>query len=165
MGTYNILTALVISLVAFAGLASADSMTYYNGRFDVQGRLPISFIAGRPPDNGNGLAFDSANDSGRIVIYGGYNLEDSFAAYRHQFKGFYLDDGAEVTLDSGKGDWFVLSGFHAGRIFYARVIQGKNCDDEIVLGHWIIDYDISERDIYDEQIGWLSKGLKIDDCQ
>ncbi len=159
------LAAIAIALVSVANLASADSLTYHNGRFDVYGRLPVSFIAGRPPDNGNGLAFDSAGDSGRIVIYGGYNLEDSFAAYRRQFKGYYRDDGAEVTLDTGKGNWFVLSGFHAGRIFYARVIQGKNCDGEVVLGHWIIEYDVSERDIYDEKIGWLAKGLKIGDCQ
>jgi hypothetical protein len=159
------LTARAIAFAGFANMASADSMTYHNGRFDVQGRLPVFFIPARPPDNGNGQAFGSANDSGQIAIYGGYNLEDSFAAYRNTLKGYYLESGAKITLNTGKGNWFVLSGFDGGRIFYLRVIEGRNCDGETVLAHWVIDYEPGDRDIYDDQIGWLSKGLKINDCK
>ena len=158
------LLAAIVSIMMWAGSVHADSLTYHNDRFDVHGTVPIGFIAEPPPENGDGREFRSQNDSGILLIYGSFNWADTLAAYRADFKSFYTSRGAEVTYEAGREDWFVLSGLDQGRIFYARVVMGTNCDGDTVLAHWIIDYDPADRATYDRDLGWMSKGLKAGSC-
>lgn len=144
--------------------ALADSLTYHNDRFDVHGTLPVGFVAGPAPQNGDGQSFASPEDSGEISIYGSYNTTDSVAAYREQTKAFHVNEGAEITHEDGQDDWFVLSGSDGETVFYLRVEQGKSCDGDVVLGHWLIEYAEADRAVYDPRVGKMSEGLNVGSC-
>ncbi len=155
---------LAMAYVIGSSSALADIMTYHNDRFDIKGRVPIEFIAMHAPENGDGREFRSTINSGRVIIAGSYNLYDSFSEFRKESKRLYVEDGADITLETGGDDWFVLSGFHRGQIFYTRVEQGRNCDGEVVLASMYIEYNPVDRSTYDDQIGGLAKGLQAGSC-
>lgn len=162
------LRAAALSLAGGAVLcgaaAFADSLTYHNDRFDVHGTLPVAFVAGPAPQNGDGRAFTSPEDSGAISIYGSYNTTDSITAYREQTKAFHVNEGAEITYEDGQDDWFVLSGSDGETVFYLRVEQGKSCDGDVVLGHWLIEYSEADRPVYDPRVGGMAEGLRVGSC-
>lgn len=150
--------------VLWGAAAVADSLTYHNDRFDVHGTLPVGFAAGPAPQNGDGREFSSPEDSGHISIYGSYNTTDSITAYREDTKAFYANSGGEITYEAGQDDWFVLSGTEGGMVFYLRVEQGKSCDGDVVLGHWLIEYAEEDRGVYDPRVGKMSEGLNVGSC-
>ena len=156
--------SLACGALLWGAAASADSLTYHNDRFDVEGRLPVNFVAGPAPQNGDGREFSSPDDSGTISIYGSYNTTDSIAAYREQTRAFHENDGAEIAYEDGQQDWFVLSGTEGGMVFYLRVEQGKSCDGDVVLGHWLIEYSEEDRGVYDPRVGKMSEGLNVGSC-
>lgn len=156
--------SLACGALLWGAAASADSLTYHNDRFDVQGRLPVNFVAGPAPQNGDGREFSSPDDSGTISIYGSYNTTDSIAAYREQTRAFHENDGAEISYEDGQQDWFVLSGSDGETVFYLRVEQGKSCDGDVVLGHWLIEYSEADRVVYDPRVGGMAEGLRVGSC-
>lgn len=149
----------------FWGVAAlADSLTYHNDRFEVHGTLPVGFVAGPAPQNSDGRSFASPADSGEISIYGSYNTTESIAAYRDQTRALHVNEGAEITHEAGQDDWFVLSGSDGETVFYLRVMQGKSCDGDVVLGHWLIEYAESDRALYDPRVVGMAEGLRVGSC-
>ncbi|WP_316862709.1 hypothetical protein [uncultured Cohaesibacter sp.] len=113
---------LVFLLFCLSGPAMADSFTYKNDRFGTSAELPLILKPTTAAGNGDGYRFNYPGLIGTASVWGGYNTEEGGReGYKHYVSGFY----DEITYSASRNDWFVLSGWVKGKIFYLRV-QGCN---------------------------------------
>ena len=110
------------ALLFLSGPALADSLTYTNSRFGTHIELPMQVVPIEAPANGDGYGFKYVGLTGTISVYGQNSSTGAgLSAYRKETEGFFGD----ITYSTGKTDWFVLSGYDQGKIFYLRV---NGCD-------------------------------------
>jgi hypothetical protein len=105
-----------------AAPAFADTWrTYRNARFGVTIEYPDRFRPGRPPDNGGGLGFTSA-DGASFSVWGSHNALD------HDLKGLeaFVREGRakdeQLTNEERGSNWFVLAGARGDLLFYERYL-------------------------------------------
>ncbi|MBU1174242.1 MAG: hypothetical protein KKH72_02485 [Alphaproteobacteria bacterium] len=129
-----VLAGLLSGTALADGIAPADRQVwtrYVNERFGVFAEVPaLGFAAEPPPENGDGQAWTAPPDV-EIAVYGNYwtVMTDSFAAYRDMQRGYLTDDGATITYEPERTNWFVFSGYLAdGRIFYDKTVIMPGCD-------------------------------------
>lgn len=158
-------------LLVTAGAALAEGIApvgeqiwarYVNDRFGVSAEVPaLGFAAAPPPANGDGQAW-TAWPNVEIAVYGTYwsVLADSFSGYRDMQRAFLEDDGAVITYEPERGNWFVFSGYlRDGRIFYDRTLIAPGCSIAANV-HLVYPQDL--RDPMDEITTRVSKSLAID---
>ena len=110
------------SAVLAPTLARAQNIwkIYKNDRFGTTIEYPSDkFRSLRPPDNGDGLAFEAA-DGGRFSVSAHRNINNDTLA---EVEEFYLADrkpGEKITYRDKGPNWFVLSGTRGGTVFYER---------------------------------------------
>ncbi|WP_300442601.1 hypothetical protein [uncultured Mameliella sp.] len=132
------------------------------GRFGVSASLPEGYEIGSRPGNDDGRAFFYP-DGAEIRLWGGWVMEP-LAVERANRRGYYLQDGAEITYDAAGADWFVLSGYAGETIFYLRVETGRTCGGEEALASLEIRYPEALRARYDPQIGDIAGSLGFGPC-
>lgn len=105
---------------------------YENARFHFCVDYPQGiFFPQAPPDNGDGRRFLSKDAQIEMVASGIYNLEgyDSYSLFErdiHQYGEFSSSKDRVITHQVQKDDWYVVSGYEEGKIFYKKVFtNGK----------------------------------------
>jgi hypothetical protein len=101
--------------------------TYTNGRFSYSISYPAGLLVPQgEADNGDGQKFLSRDGRAEMIVYGSNNALDQSLRdlYEEQLHG---DDGVgrtekTVTYKVLRSDWFVVSGYEGGRIFYQKTI-------------------------------------------
>jgi hypothetical protein len=141
---------LIFTLVLWTQLLFAADVydTYHNDRFDYSIDYPkeVLFPQGES-DNSDGQKFLSKDANASLIVYGSNNalnqsLED---LYREESRGGTAENPQKVvTYKTLKDNWFVVSGYNSGRIFYQKTIFH---DD--VLKTFLFEYDESEKARYD----------------
>jgi hypothetical protein len=124
--------ALVLTLVLAAGAVEAqdfDWRPYVNERFGYSIDIPAGFLYPLPPpENGDGLAFESADGQVSVAVFGSNNaLAWSFDDYLQA--ALAREDLGRVTYQRKTEGWYVLSGYRPAPtsnwtgevIFYERV--------------------------------------------
>jgi hypothetical protein len=100
--------------------AVADSWrTYRNQRFGTTIEYPDRFRPGRPPANGDGLAFTSA-DGASFSVWGSHNVLNHDLAGLEAFIREKRSPGERITYNGHGPNWFVISGFRGDMVFYER---------------------------------------------
>lgn len=149
----------VQALLIPATPAQAESwLAYVNPRFGSVIEYPERFRALRPPDNGDGQAFEAA-DGARLSISGSHNINDDTPA---SYEKFLRESGgnayAEVTYRASGTDWLVLSGRRNGEIYYERVLFDQAGE---TIHHLSIVYPAVLRNAYDPIVLRLSRSLRL----
>lgn len=153
-----LLRLILMTFLAVSPAMAADPgwAPYVNARFGTAADVPAGLLSPLPPpDNGDGMAFESADGAVRLTIFGRYNVFDRNLS---GLKGADLDDGgySDVTYQTRGDDWYVLSGYDGGRIFYRKVLL--SADGEVV--HTLqLDYPPEERDTWDPLVKHIADSL------
>ncbi|CAG1022049.1 hypothetical protein DOJK_01402 [Patescibacteria group bacterium] len=151
---------LILFLLLAAPFVCAESYeTYYNERYDYSIDYPkdILFPQGES-DNGDGQIFLSKTADAQLSVYANFNaLEQSLEeAFREQSRGGQPDDPHKVvTYKMMKEDWFVVSGYREGKVFYQKTILH---DD--IFKTFLFIYDEDQKDIYDAITKRLAASFK-----
>ena len=133
--------------------------TYYNHRYDYSIDYPkdVLFPQGES-DNGDGQKFLSKNADASLLVYASYNaLEQSLEEiYREQSRGGTPEEPQKVvTYRVLKNNWFVVSGYNSGRIFYQKTFLRDN-----QLKTFVFEYNESQKELYDPITNRLAKSFK-----
>jgi len=149
----------VQALLLPATPARAESwLAYVNPRFGSVIEYPDRFRALRPPDNGDGQAFEAA-DGARLTISGSHNINDDTPA---SYEKFLRESGdgayADVTYRASGPDWLVLSGRRGGDTYYERILFDQAGE---TIHHLSITYPPAFRNAYGPIIPRLSRSLHV----
>ena len=149
----------VQALLLAAVPAQAESwLGYVNPRFGSVIEYPERFRALRPPDNGDGQAFEAA-DGARLTISGSHNINaDTPASYEKFLRESDDRAYANVAYRASGPDWLVLSGFRSGEIYYERVLFDQAGE---TIHHLSIIYPPALRNAYDPIVQRLSRSLRL----
>lgn len=114
--------------------------TYTNARYSYSISYPSHLLVPQgEADNGDGQAFRSRDGLTELRVYGSQDMGGGLEqAYRE------AQSGKSISYKTIRRDWFVVSGYHGGKIFYQKTMFR---DD--VLKTFTIEYDESRKSVYD----------------
>jgi hypothetical protein len=156
---------LAASTFAFAAEAQdLDWRPYVNARFGYSVDIPAGFLYPLPPpENGDGLAFESADGQVSVSVFGsnnalGWSFDDYFRA------ALAREDLGRVTYQRKTEGWYVLSGYRPAPtsnwsgevIFYERV--AINAGGSAISGLLIL-FPPALKDFMDPIVTRLSRSL------
>lgn len=100
-------------------------MLYENPRFGFVIPVPPGMQALRPPDNGGGQAFTSADGKITLTSYGSHNV-DNMGDVEANWKDELAAKGRTITYKRKEDGWYVISGvMDNGTGFYTRYEADK----------------------------------------
>jgi len=140
-----------------AALPTASGWTFYdNPRFGTRIAYPANLFAPLPPpENGDGLSFRSIDGAARFIVFGQFNvlektveemLADDLASGQYE----------QVTYQRKAANWYVLSGYRQGNVFYRKVFVPAGTD---MLHAFEIDYPPQQKAVYDTITARMAKSL------
>ncbi len=96
-------------------------MTYENPRFGFLLPVPPGMKTERPPDNGGGQSFVSADGKVTLVGWGHFNVDDAIAGVDAAYKDELAKEGRTITYKRKTETWYVVSGVNKdGSGFYVK---------------------------------------------
>jgi hypothetical protein len=145
----RILLLIFTLILSTQWVIAADSYeTYHNDRFDYSIDYPkdILFPQGES-DNGDGQKFLSKDANTSLLVYATHNALDQSLedAYREQSRGGTAENPKKVvTYKVLKDNWFIVSGYNAGRVFYQKTIVNGD-----IFKTFVLEYDEEKKQLYD----------------
>jgi len=132
---------------------------YENARFGTTIEYPDRFVAGKPPENGDGLSFSSA-DGSSFSVWGSHNsLDHNLAQQEAFFRKILQEDGAIITYRASRENWFVLSGTQGDKTFYVRELLSNRNNTRLIHGFKIV-YPSRLDKAYDPIVTRMSHSLR-----
>ena len=137
--------------------AGGEGWTVYkNARFGTTIDYPagIFTVRDRPPENGDGQTFRSADGRAQLLVYGTHNAEnDTPKSYVDKYI-----DGKGISFRRVTANFFAVSGVSDGAIFYQR------CNFPLPGGDIVecfkVSYPASEKAAWNGIVGRLSRSLR-----
>jgi len=164
---------LLLSIVMLAAVASVyvartavsadieyvqDGVTYtryINTRYGFSIPYPSELLVPQPPPgNNDGREFLSHDKQAQMSAWGTFNVMEETLAGR--FSQEKTDPDRTVTYETSKDDWFVISGYIDGRIFYQRTYL---VDD--IFYTFFISYDQNLSDMFDPITAHISGEFRV----
>lgn len=144
----NLLLLITLVLWTHSAIAVDTYETYHNEKFDYSIDYPkdVLFPQGES-DNNDGQKFLSKDAEVSLLVYGSNNALDKSLeeVYREESRGGTAENPKRVvTYKMLEDNWFVVSGYNAGRIFYQKTLLSGG-----VFKTFILEYDESEKARYD----------------
>lgn len=134
-------------------------LTYHNTKFNYSITYPKDVLYPQgESDNGDGQKFLSKNADASLTVYGSNNvLEQSLEdLYLEESRGGTYDNPKKVvTYKVLKNNWFVISGYNSGKIFYQKTILNKN-----QFKSFYFEYSESKKKIYDPVTKQIASSFK-----
>jgi hypothetical protein len=150
-------TAAVSQLPVPCAALADDWRTYHNDRYGTTIDYPNSFKPGTPPDNDDGLAFQSA-DGAEFSVFASYNALGFDLAGFQDFIEKDLASDTVVTYRAHGDDWFVISGTKGSdRIFYERHLLSHG---EEMTESFVVSYPAGLKQKYDPIVARMSKSFR-----
>lgn len=150
---------LTLALSAPAILADDVYKVYHNSRFAYSIAYPKNTLYPQgESDNGDGQKFLSKDADASLIVYGSNNAFDQSLEdlYLDESRGGLPEDPKKVvTYRVLKNNWFVVSGYNAGKIFYRKTILNKDQFKSLYF-----EYPESKKKIYDPVTKQLSSSFK-----
>lgn len=133
--------------------------TYNNKRFEYSISYPkdILYPQGEAP-NGDGQKFLSKEEDALLLVYGSHNIYDQTIKERYEEN---LQTNSEenqtkvITYRLLKENWFVISGYVSGKIFYQKTILNND-----QFKTFYIEYPETKKKYYDPIVKRLSTSFK-----
>jgi hypothetical protein len=154
--------SLVLILVLLAQTVLADDVyhTYYNSRFGYSIAYPKNILYPQgESENGDGQKFLSKDADASLIVYGSNNvlnesLEDLY--FKESRGGMDENPKKIVTYKVLKNNWFVVSGYNSGKVFYQKTILYK---DQFISFHF--EYPESKKNIFDPITKHIASSFKV----
>ena len=126
---------------------------YKNPRFGMVLPVPPGMTAQRPPDNGGGQAFLSADGKAELLTWGSFNI-DGIGDVAKRWEAALIEPGRTITYKRKTEKWFVISGTRKdGSAFYERYdADGKYC------AGWLVTHPQEEEKKWSALIERIAKG-------
>jgi len=130
-------------------------MIYKNPRFGFVLPVPAGMKALRPPDNGDGQRFESADGKVSLTGYGSHNV-DNMGDLETSWKEELAMKGRTITYKKKADGWYVVSGvMEDGTGFYTRyAADKKHC------AGWTITYPQTDEKRYAPWVERIAKGYE-----
>jgi hypothetical protein len=126
--------------------------TYSNERFGFRIDYPQSFIAGQPPENGDGMNFTSPDGEATLLVSGsnnaGWTLRDYYNMYSKDIHG-------KVGYQKFGYGWFVVTWTEGDKLVYRKMFVGNGSENSFTF-----IYPIGERTLYDEAATKMEKSFR-----
>lgn len=129
--------------------------TYVNQKY----RYVIAYPSGlfRPlgeSDAGDGQRFAGVDGKSELIVYAFFNVldQDLSDLYQEALNA----QGRETTYKAMKGNWFVVSGYEAGKIYYHKTFFSDGAFYTFELS-----YDPEVKAIYDPLVSRISASFRI----
>jgi hypothetical protein len=144
-----------------AGLLGGQALTYRNPRWGFGMAYPSTFTLDPEsvPENGDSARFWAANRRATAVVTGlrntmGQPLAELLGEARQDI---VLTSRGVITYARVKDNWFVLSGFVAGRIFYQRTFLSQA--GRVIATLWI-EFPRDMRPCFEEAVTMMSLSFR-----
>jgi hypothetical protein len=126
---------------------------YRNARFGMVLPVPPGMTAQRPPDNGGGQAFRSADGKAELLTWGSFNI-DGLGDVAKRFEAALIEPGRTITYQRKTEKWFVISGTRKdGSAFYERYdADAKYCSG------WLVTHPQEDEKKWSALIERIAKG-------
>lgn len=151
MRLHRATTLVLVSLLSFTPFAAAQQdldrcpdretgqiRTYRNEKFGFILNYPSSFILDPQsvPPNGDSARFSTASGAATAVVSVGRNLRNLRLRQlmEEDRRDILQNGGGELTYERIRNNWYVISGYMVGRIFYQRTMLLR---DETIATLWI----------------------------
>jgi hypothetical protein len=132
-----------------------DYDTYYNNRFEYVVKYPENLLNKQPPpQNNDGRSFVSPEGSIKMRVSGSHNVpERTFSEiYQQQLQAYQQE--SRVTYQTKQDNWFVISGYRDGNVFYKKTIFYN--DDVLDL---TLTYDRTLQPEFDPIVAEISRSF------
>ena len=130
-------------------------MIYHNPRFGCVLPVPAGMKPLRPPDNGDGQAFVSADGKVTLIACGGFNV-DNTGDIAERWKNALAEPDRTITYKRKTDAWFVISGVcKDGTGFYEKYTANKN-----YFALWTMTYPQAEEKKYAAWVERIAKGYE-----
>jgi hypothetical protein len=133
--------------------------TYSNKRFEYSINYPKDILYPQgEADNGDGQKFLSKEADATLLVYGSHNINDQTIEerYREDSRGGTADNPTKVvSYRLLKENWFVVSGYLSGNIFYQKTILNNN-----QFKTFYFEYPETKKKFYDPIVKRLSSSFK-----
>ena len=121
----QLLKTVPLALLGGLALAAAPLRPYCNPRFGYCVSVPSELRAMPPPENGDGLRWESADGGVSVTAWGSFGPEGLGLKTLRQYADWLLSaerqDGSRVTYRFVGRNFVVLSGHNrAGQVFYQK---------------------------------------------
>jgi hypothetical protein len=129
---------------------------YMNPRFGTTADYPVGIfsVRDRPPENGDGQTFRSADGYAQLSIYGMHNVEsDTPQSYVDKYV-----DRQGVTFQRVTANFYAVSGLRDGAIFYQRCNFPAAPGDIVDCVH--VSYPAGQKVAWNPIVGRLSRSLR-----
>ena len=128
-------------------------MIYTNARFGFALPVPPAMKAQRPPDNGDGMEFNSLDGKVKLIGYGSFNI-DGIGDVEARWNSALEEPNRTITYKRKTEGWYVVSGVtKEGVGFYERyTANSKYC------AGWSIAYPQAEEAKYAKWVERIAKG-------
>ena len=142
-------------------LRDGRPLTYRNARYGLTMTYPSSFVLdpGSIPESGDSARFWTADRQATAVVTGAANrLGQSLADLFREAQQDVTENGhGEITYTRRRDNWFVISGYMAGRIFYQRtmITQGSR-----VIGNLWIEFPRAMRPCFEDAVTMMSLSFR-----
>ncbi len=139
-----------------------DWLEYKNSRFGTSIAYPASlFVPQPPPVNNDGRSFSGVGGTWSFFLFGQYN------ALEMTLGELEADDIAgggydSVTYRRGGEDWYVLSGYRGGDVFYRKLLRR---DDGETLHVFEISYPKQDKRTFDAIAARMAKSFAAPGAQ
>lgn len=149
--------SVICYLPASAQPGQAAYKTYYNPRFEYSISYPVGILFPQEvAANGDGRKFLSKDKRTVMLVYGQENVQ------RQTLSQLYEEESREgppagrtVTYKLLKNNWFVVSGYMGGRVFYQKTIYRN---DEFLT--FRIDYPEEQKKVFDPITSAIARSFK-----
>ncbi|MGV3663453.1 MAG: hypothetical protein ACO1TE_24995 [Prosthecobacter sp.] len=130
-------------------------MLHKNARFGSVLPVPPGMVALRPPDNGDGQTFASADGKVTLAAWGAFNV-DGNGDLEPSWQAALAEPGRTITYKVKKAGWYVISGvMKDGTGFYER----HTASSKYVAG-WKMTYPQAEEKKYSPWVERIAKGYE-----
>jgi hypothetical protein len=127
--------------------------TYENPRFGFLLPVPPGLKPDRPPTNGDGRRFFSADEKVDLIGWGSFNV-DGLGDVEERWKSELAQKGRKITYQRKTEKWFVVSGVsNGGTGFYTRYEADQNH-----CAGWTLTYPQAEEKKYSAWVEMIAKG-------
>lgn len=145
-----------IGLMVPTPLMAESWRTYRNPRFGTTIEYPDRFRPGRPPENGDGLSFTSA-DGAAFSVWGSHNSLEHDLSGLESFARENLSKDQRIAYEARGANWFVLSGSQGNKTFYQRNLLSHH---QRIVNGFEISYPSRLNVPYDPIVRRMSRSLR-----
>jgi len=156
---FFILTFSFVCFLIQSAFAETLYKTYNNKRFEYSISYPKDILYPQgEADNGDGQKFLSKEGDVSLLVYGSHNFNNQTIKERYQenLQG-KTDENPNKVISYRilKENWFVISGYVSGKIFYQKTILNND-----QFKTFYIEYPETQKKTYDPIVKRLSTSFK-----